>query len=95
MSRHHHWASGYIEYCVSEGIISGTGDGTFNPNGTLKTVEFTKMLLVALGYNAQAEGYVGSNWSVNIAADALAAGVTDYRIPISTTAVCTRNRPLS
>ena len=25
------WAESYIEYCTSVGIISGRGDGTFDP----------------------------------------------------------------
>jgi hypothetical protein len=87
-----HWASGYIDYCASTGIIAGTGDGTFNPNGTLTTLAFTKMLLVALGYNADIEGYVGSNWAINIASDALSAGVYDSTIPMSGNATCTREQ---
>jgi hypothetical protein len=87
-----YWASGYIEYCASQDIIAGGGDGKFNPEGVLTTIAFSKMLLVALGYNAAIEGYVGSNWAVNIASDALSAGITDSRIAISTTAVCTREQ---
>lgn len=87
-----HWASGYIDYCASKGIIAGTGDGTFKPEGVLTTLAFTKMLLVALGYNADIEGYVGSNWAINIASNALSAGVYDSTIPLSATATCTRDQ---
>jgi hypothetical protein len=43
------WSAGYIAYCVSEGIVNGLGDGTFNPTGELTGYAFAKMLLVALG----------------------------------------------
>ena len=33
------------------------------------------MCLVALGYNADAEGYVGTDWAINVAADATNAGI--------------------
>ena len=61
-----HWAEGYIEYCVAEGIIAGMGDGTFQPNGNVTGTQAAKMLLVALGYRAEAEGFNGSNWAVKI-----------------------------
>lgn len=86
------WSSGYIDYCASQGIIVGNGDGTFNPTGTLTTAAFTKMLLVAAGYNASSEGYVGANWAVNVASDALEAGIYDSNIIISATATCTREQ---
>lgn len=60
------WSAGYIAFCVEEGIVAGTGDGTFNPEGKLTGVAWAKMLLCALGYDATAEGFVGENWAVNI-----------------------------
>ena len=59
-----HWAAPYIEYCTTLGIVAGKGDGTFAPNDTVTASEASKMLLVALGYNAQFESMVGSNWAV-------------------------------
>ena len=47
-----HWAAPYIEYCTTLGIVAGKGDGTFAPNDTVTASEASKMLLVALGYNA-------------------------------------------
>lgn len=61
-----HWASGYIEYLASVGVVSGVGNNQFNPNGEVTAVQFAKMLLVALGYDAQLEGFVGSDWAINI-----------------------------
>ena len=61
-----HWAAKYIEYCTSLGIVAGDGAGKFNPNGNVKAVELAKMLLIALGYNAQHEKFVGANWDTNV-----------------------------
>ena len=62
-----HWASGYIEYLATAGVISGVGGGNFDPNGKITAVAFAKMLLVALGYDAQIEGFQGdSSWAINI-----------------------------
>ena len=60
-----HWAAGYIEYLAAEGVIGGVGDGKFNPDGTLTTVQFAKMLLTALGYDAEIEKLGGPDWSIN------------------------------
>ena len=59
-----HWAAPYIEYCTTLGIVAGKGDGTFAPNDTVTASEASKMLLVALGYNAQYESMIGANWAV-------------------------------
>lgn len=61
-----HTFAPYITYCVSEGIVSGCGDGTFNPDGYVTGDQFLKMLLVALGYDSEIEGFVGENWSENV-----------------------------
>jgi hypothetical protein len=63
--------AGYIAYCANEGIISGYADGTFKPAAPLTGYAFMKMLLGALGYDAAIEGYVGSNWSIQVAKRAL------------------------
>lgn len=80
-----HWAAGYINYCVSEGIIAGNGDGTFNPDGLLTVSAFTKMALCALGYKAEIEGLVGPNWEAATASLAVKAGLT-----VDATGNCTR-----
>ena len=59
--------AGYIAYCQKEGIISGYADGTFRPAATLTGYAFMKMLLGALGYDSEIEGYTGANWSINVA----------------------------
>ena len=69
------WAAGYITYCAQQGIISGYGNGAFGPTDTLTGYQFMKMLLGALGYDAKVEGYVGTNYSVPVAKQALSIGL--------------------
>ena len=69
--------AGYITYCAKEGIINGYADGTFRPTAPLTGYAFMKMLLGALGYDAEIEGYTGANWSVNVAKQALGIDLDD------------------
>ena len=69
--------AGYITYCAQQGIISGYGDGTFRPTGTLSGNAFMKMLLGALGYDSSIEHYTGSNWQVNVIKQAVGIGLDD------------------
>ena len=72
-----HTFAGYIAYCQKEGIISGYADGTFRPAASLTGYAFMKMLLGALGYDAEVEQYTGANWSINVAKRALNIGLDD------------------
>lgn len=65
-----HWAEAYIKYCYSQGIIAGKGDGKFAPDAPVTGAEAAKMLLVALGWNATVQGYIGEQWQVNTMRDA-------------------------
>ena len=65
-----HWAEAYIKYCYSQGIISGKGNGIFDPNANVTAVEAAKMLLVAIGYNSDVQGYEGKQWDINVQRDA-------------------------
>ena len=60
------WAAGFIDYCASESIVSGVGDGKFDPNGQLTGYQFAKMLLGALGYDATIQGFNGTDWQINV-----------------------------
>lgn len=70
------WAAGAIAYAKKLEIVSGVGDGKFDPAGTLTGLQYAKMLLVVLGYDPVAEGYTNNaNWAANIDFDALQAGL--------------------
>ena len=60
-----HWAAGYIQYCVNQGIINGYGNNTFKPTNLVTTAQFAKMLLVALGYGANDE-FIGNQWKTEV-----------------------------
>ena len=69
------WARGYINYCYTLGIIAGRGNNTFDPSANVTGVEAAKMLLTALGYDANIEGLVGNDWALNTAALAQNLGI--------------------
>ena len=69
-----HWAEGYIQYCFSQGIIAGKGNGTFAPNANVTAAEAAKMLLVAIGYDPDIQGYVGADWTLATVRDAQTKG---------------------
>jgi hypothetical protein len=71
-----HWAAPYIEYCVSQGIINGRGDGSFDPDGNVTGFELAKMMLCAVGYGENDE-YVGPSWSINVAKDGMLNNIFD------------------
>ena len=77
------WSAPYISYCVNLGILAGDGNGHFFPEGKLTGVAFAKMLMVALGYNAERENFVGNNWEINVSAAAIAAGVAPKALDLS------------
>lgn len=78
-----HWAAGYVDTLANAGVIAGRGNGAFDPDGDLKAIDFAKMLLVCVGYNAKIEGLVGSDYAINtskLAAQAgLFAGLNDLK----------------
>ena len=56
-----HWASGYVNKAVEEGIIAGYGDGTFRPDEHVTYHQMVKMLVCALGYEPVALSNGGWN----------------------------------
>ena len=70
------WSAPFIGYCVNLGILAGDGNGHFFPEGKLTGAAFAKMLLVALGYDPKIENYTGNSWTINVAADAIEAGIS-------------------
>ena len=59
------WSAGFVGYCAKAGVVAGVGDGKFDPAGQLTALQFGKMLLVELGYDAKAAGMVGADWAIN------------------------------
>ena len=64
------WYAGYVEYCAGAGYVAGVGDNKFAPDEKVTGVQFAKMLLCALGYKAEIEGYTGADYTLAIARDA-------------------------
>ena len=58
------WSAGFVSYCAQAGVVAGY-DGKFDPAGQLTALQFGKMLLVELGYDAKAAGMVGADWAIN------------------------------
>lgn len=46
---HGHWAQEAINYLTNSRVLSGRGDGTFDPDGAVTRAEFVKMIVVAYG----------------------------------------------
>ena len=59
------WSAGFVSYCAQAGVVAGTGDGKFDPAGQLTALQFGKMLLVEIGYDAKAAGMTGTDWAIN------------------------------
>ena len=59
------WSAGFVGYCAKAGVVAGVGNGKFDPAGQLTALQFGKMLLVELGYDAKAAGMVGADWVIN------------------------------
>ncbi|MFI3313704.1 MAG: S-layer homology domain-containing protein, partial [Eubacteriales bacterium] len=78
-----HWASGYIAFAEMSGIICGDGKGYFDPENSVTGVEAAKMLLVALGYESEYEGYTGTGWEANVISDARKVGLNDDMTSLS------------
>ena len=69
------WAESYIAYCYKTGIVGGVGNGKFAPAANVTGIQFLKMALTVLGYDAKKEGLEGSSWAVNTLALAKRAGL--------------------
>lgn len=69
------WSAPYIAYCKQEGIIAGKNDGKFYPRDPVTGTQWAKMLVVALGYDADKSGLVGSDWADNVQSAAAILGI--------------------
>lgn len=81
------WANKYVEFCSVEGIVAGVGGGRFAPAANLTGTQLAKMLLVALGYDAEDEGFLGDAWALNVNTKAakvgLYAGLEDVDVSVA------------
>ena len=85
------WAEKYIESCASQGIVSGVGAGKFAPAGNVTGTQLAKMLLVALGYKSENEGFTGNAWATNVNTIASAKGLYAGLETIDPSAAITRD----
>ena len=85
------WAEGYIESCYAQGIVSGVGGGKFAPAGNVTATQMAKILLVALGYNADNEGFTGNAWATNVNVRASQKGLYEDLENIDVNAALTRD----
>ena len=69
------WGESYVGYGYRAGIIAGMNANTFAPTANVTGTQFLKMALVTLGYDQEAEGFVGSSWAVNVLALAKKLGL--------------------
>ena len=87
------WSAGAIAYCTNEGIISGMGHNKFAPTDEVTGLQFAKMLLVALGYDAEIENLVGDSWAINTSKLAISVGLDDNMEEVSLSQPLTREQP--
>ena len=85
------WAEKYIESCASQGIVSGVGAGKFAPAGNVTGTQLAKMLLVALGYKSENEGFTGNAWATNVNTIASAKGLYEGLETLDVSAALTRD----
>lgn len=69
------WSASYVAYCNETGIVAGRNATTFDPRGNVTGIETAKMLLCLIGFDATAQGYVGTNWKTNVLRDAKNIGL--------------------
>ena len=86
------WSAGYVDYCASTGIVNGIGGGKFDPAGSLTALQFGKMLLVCLGYDAKAEGLTGADWTINTSKLMTSAELLDNLDDVTANSVITREQ---
>lgn len=81
---HNHWANGYINIAVDQGIVIGDDEGNFRPDDTISYAEAMTMLVRSAGYEPSAEskggfpsGYLSVGSQIGIAKNASAGANSD------------------
>ena len=59
------WDSGPIAFAQNRGLISGMGDGSFQPGAQLTKAQWLKILLCSIGYGANKE-FEGAGWAARV-----------------------------
>lgn len=67
-----HWANQFIVNLVERGSVNGYTDGSFKPSNSITRAEFTKILLAALGINAEINN--NGHWASNYMKEAVKKG---------------------
>jgi hypothetical protein len=67
------WYATFVNDLASAGIINGTGNGKFTPNGTLTWGAALKLLMLTTGYDEQTP--TSKNWASGYISTALADGL--------------------
>ena len=71
------WYAGYVKYCQSVGIVSGTSATTFEPTRDVTGVEAALMCLRVMGYDPARANIGGSTWSTTTIGLATENGLLD------------------
>lgn len=71
------WYAGYVKYCQSVGIVSGTSKTTFEPNRDVTGIEAALMCLRVMGYDPAKANIGGSTWSITTIGLATENGLLD------------------
>lgn len=85
-----HWAAGYIQFCSNQGIISGRGNGIFDPDANVTGLEMASMLLRALGYGGTKDPSI--TWPAGVQAKSLELGMFDEIISAANLSAINRDK---
>ena len=84
------WARGWVGACAANGIVSGRGDGVYDPGATVTAVEGASMLMRALGYFKYPSDYA-DGFEVSTVRQGTTIGIFDG-VGSSATEPMTRNQ---
>ena len=72
------WFVGFVNWAYGKKVVAGKTVSTFDPQGKVTGYEAAKMLLVALDFEPNKQGYnKGAGWALAVAIDAQRAGLLD------------------
>jgi len=76
-----HWASGYINIAVREGLVNGYGDNTFKPENNITNAEVLALLVRLLGYESSVSKE--EVWPVNYVNAASKLGISNNPVIVA------------